>query len=194
MEAPESNERLEYLGDAFLGFVIGEDLFRRFPELPEGRLTALRSGLVRSETLAEVARDLGLGERVYLGRGEELSGGRKRERNLACLFEAVLGAILLDQGYVKARSWTRTLFAEKLGSLPPESIDDFKSLLQERVQAEGKPPPFYRTIKAEGPDHNRDFTVEVIVGDAAMGTGFGPSTRKAQQDAARDAMNNLGLE
>ena len=192
-DAPESNERLEYLGDAFLGFVIAEHVFHRFPELAEGRLTALRSGLVRSETLAAVALEFDLGQRVYFGRGEELSGGRERERNLARAFEAVLGAILIDQGFAKARRWTLSLFKDRLKSLPPESIDDFKSLLQEQVQAEGRHPPVYRTIKTEGPDHSRDFTVEVVVGDAVVGSGAGPSKRKAQQEAARDAMGNLGI-
>ena len=192
-DAPESNERLEYLGDAFLGFVVAEHLYRRFPDLAEGRLTALRSGLVRAATLAAVGAELGLGRRLYLGHGEETSGGRTRERNLARVFEAVLGAILLDQGYAKAKRWTLKQFKDRLESLPPDLIDDYKSLLQERVQAEGHPPPVYRTIKAEGPDHSRDFTVEVIVGGAVTGDGVGPSKQKAEREAARAAMANLGL-
>ena len=125
---------------------------------------------------------------LYLGHGEETSGGRTRERNLARTFEAVLGAILLDQGYAKAKRWTLKQFKDRLESLPPDLIDDYKSLLQERVQAEGHPPPVYRTIKAEGPDHSRDFTVEVIVGGAVAGEGVGPSKQKAEREAARAAM------
>lgn len=192
-DASESNERLEYLGDAFLGFVVAEHLYGRFPDLAEGRLTALRSGLVRSATLAAVAGELDLGERLYLGHGEETSGGRTRERNLARGFEAVLGAILLDQGYVEAKRWTLKLFKDRLESLPPGQVDDFKSLLQERVQAEGSPPPVYRTVKEEGPDHDRDFTVEVIVDGAVAGEGSGPSKQKAEREAARAALANLGL-
>ncbi len=192
-DAPESNERLEYLGDAFLGFVVAEHLYGRFPDLPEGRLTALRSGLVRSATLAAVAAELDLGERLYLGHGEETSGGRTRERNLARGFEAVLGAILLDQGYAKAKRWTLKLFKDRLESLPPGLVDDYKSLLQERIQAEGSPPPVYRTVREEGPDHDRDFTVEVIVDGAVAGEGSGPSKQKAEREAARAALANLGL-
>ena len=192
-DAPESNERLEYLGDAFLGFVVAEHLYGRFPDLPEGRLTALRSGLVRSATLAAVAAELDLGSRLYLGHGEETSGGRTRERNLARAFEAVLGAVLLDQGYAKAKQWTLKLFKDRLESLPPGLVDDFKSLLQERVQAEGSPPPVYRTVREEGPDHDRDFTVEVIVDEAVAGEGTGPSKQKAEREAARAALTNLGL-
>ena len=138
-DAPESNERLEYLGDAFLGFVVAEHLYRRFPGLAEGRLTALRSGLVRAATLAAVGAELGLGRRLYLGHGEETSGGRTRERNLARVFEAVLGAILLDQGYAKAKRWTLKLFKDRLESLPPDLIDDYKSLAA-RACASGRPP------------------------------------------------------
>ena len=192
-DAPESNERLEYLGDAFLGFVVAEHLYGRFPDLPEGRLTALRSGLVRSATLAAVAAELDLGRRLYLGHGEETSGGRSRERNLARGFEAVLGAVLLDQGYAKAKRWTLKLFKGRLESLPPGLIDDYKSLLQERVQAEGSPPPVYRTVREEGPDHDRDFTVEVIVDGGVAGEGSGPSKQKAEREAARAALANLGL-
>ena len=192
-DAPESNERLEYLGDAFLGFVVAEHLYGRFPDLPEGRLTALRSGLVRSATLAAVAAELDLGRRLYLGHGEETSGGRTRERNLARGFEAVLGAVLLDQGYFKAKRWTLKLFKDRLESLPPGLVDDFKSLLQEAVQAEDSPPPVYRTVREEGPDHDRDFTVEVIVDGAVAGEGSGPSKQKAEREAARAALANLGL-
>lgn len=192
-DAPESNERLEYLGDAFLGFVVAEHLYGRYPDLAEGRLTALRSGLVRSATLAAVAGELDLGERLYLGHGEETSGGRTRERNLARGFEAVLGAVLLDQGYAKAKRWTLKLFKDRLERLPPGLVDDFKSLLQEAVQAEGSPPPVYRTVREEGPDHDRDFTVEVIVDGAVAGEGSGPSKQKAEREAARAALANLGL-
>ncbi|MCH8189996.1 MAG: ribonuclease III [Chloroflexi bacterium] len=190
-EAAESNERLEYLGDALLGLAIAEELYRRFPDSPEGRLTELRSRLVRAETLADLGHELKLGDYLYLGRGEEQSGGRSRGRTLARALEAVIGAVLIDQGHEAAKRWTLTLFQDRLMRLPDQEVRDYKSLLQEVVQAEGKGPPVYRTINAEGPDHDRDFTVEVLVGDGVLGRGRGRSKRIAQTEAARIALARL---
>ena len=190
----ESNERLEFLGDALVGFVIGEDLFRRFPEMPEGGLTTHRASLVRSETLAEIGTSMDLGDYLYLGRGEELSGGRTRERNLARGFEALCGAVLLDLGFAEARALVLAWFEDRLESLPDEAAIDYKSLLQEAVQALGVGPPQYRTVSSVGPDHSKDFTVEVVVGSEVLGEGSGPSKRKAQQDAAQDALEAIEKE
>ncbi len=190
-EAVESNERLEFLGDALLGLVIAEELYRRFPDFPEGRLTELRSVLVRAETLATVGDELRLGDYLYLGHGEEQSGGRSRGRTLARALEAVIGAVLIDQGHEAAKRWTLTLFSDLLDRLPDQPLRDYKSLLQEAVQAQGKSPPVYRTVGSEGPDHDKDFTVEVLVGDEGMGRGKGRSKRIAQQEAARRALERL---
>ena len=190
----ESNERLEFLGDAFLGLVVGQELYERFPGLPEGQLTTLRATLVRSETLAEVASSLQLGDYLYLGKGEEQSGGRRRERNLARAIEALLGAILSDQGFEAAKEWTLGLFEDRLDALPDSTVIDDKSRLQEAIQAEGAPPPIYRTIDAQGPEHSKDFTVEVMVRERVLGTGRGSSKRRAQREAARQALERLAQE
>ena len=190
-EAAESNERLEFLGDAFLGLVAGEELFRRFPELPEGRLTEMRSHLVRTGTLARIAVELEVGPALLLGHGEELSGGRRRERNLARALEAILGALFVDQGYVDARQVTLMLFEELLAPLADASVRDDKSLLQEMVQSQGKPAPAYHTIGQVGPDHTKVFTVEVRVDGEALARGSGASKRKAEQAAAREAYELL---
>ena len=190
-EASESNERLEFLGDAFLGVVIAEELYKRFPEHSEGQLTEVRSRLVRTETLAQIGAGLRIGESLLLGRGEEHSGGRSRERNLARGVEAVLGALLLDQGFPKARQRTLALFQEILGPLPSETTRDHKSVLQEKVQAEGKAAPVYRTVGGEGGNHTRAFTIEVVVEGEVLATGTGASKRKAEQEAAEAAYARL---
>ncbi|MBM4404778.1 MAG: ribonuclease III [Chloroflexi bacterium] len=190
-EASLSNERLEFLGDAVLGAAIAETLYRRFPDVPEGRLTTMRADLVRSATLAEIAQRLKLGEHLLLGKGEEQSGGRAKERNLARTFEAVLGAVFLDQGYAVASAWALALFEERLAALSDAPPKDFKSRLQEEAQAEGGRAPKYRVIRSEGPDHLKDFEIEVIVDGEVMGRGQGRSKRAAQQEAARQALVKL---
>lgn len=190
-EAPESNERLEFLGDAVVGLAIAGELFRRFPDFDEGRLTELRAGLVRWDTMAQLAQGLRLDDYLYLGRGEEASGGRSNRRNLARALEAFVGALSLDQGYDAAQLWTLALFKELLDALPGEATRDYKSLLQETVQAAGRAPPVYRTIGSEGPDHSKDFLVEVEVEPGVTAQGRGSSKRMAQQDAARHALAAL---
>lgn len=193
-EAPESNERLEFLGDALLGQVIAEALFRRFPECDEGRLTELRATLVRAETLAQLAKGLGLGDYLYLGHGEEASGGRLRTRNLARTLEAVVGAVYVDRGYLAAKRLALRLFRDLLQSLSPEGLRDYKSLLQEQVQAQGKGTPVYRTVSAEGPEHSKQFVVEVMVQGKVLGLGRGSSKRMAQREAARAALERLARQ
>ena len=190
-DAPESNERLEFLGDALLGFVVAEELYRRFPDLSEGRMTALRSNLVRSETLAQIAARMHLGEHLHLGQGEEKSGGRTRERNLARALEAVVGAILLDQGYGAAKRHTLKLFTGLLHPSLEESIKDYKSLLQIEVQAKGRPAPSYRTVAQQGPAHRRLFTMDVTVEGQVLAGGVGATKRAAEQEAAREALSRL---
>lgn len=187
-----SNERLEFMGDAVLGFLITEELYRRFPQRSEGDMTHLRASLVRGSTLARWAKRLGLGERLLLSRGEEASGGRQRQANLANVMEAVLGALYLDQGIDAVRSLILPQLEEEMANHWPESLEkDPKSSLQERAQSRWQLTPTYRTIEVAGPHHRRQFTVEVLVGDNVVGQGQGTSKRQAQQAAAKSAQEGL---
>ena len=187
-----SNERLEFLGDAVLDFVVAEKLYSQFPHFSEGEMTKLRSALVRQETLAKVALSLHLGEYLYLGRGEEESGGRFRSRNLSCVLEAVIGAVLVDQGFDVARDFILKLFGSEFDRVIEDKlVADYKSRLQQIVQLKRKVTPLYRTVEETGPDHAKVFTVEVMVGDSILGRGFGRSKKAAEMDAARNALESL---
>lgn len=187
-----SNERLEFLGDAVLSFVVADELYSRFPDFSEGELTNLRSSLVRGETLSKIALSLHLGDYLFLGRGEEESGGRIRARNLSCALEAVIGAIFLDQGLEAARGFIMRILSSKLERAAEDKPKaDYKSRLQHIIQLERKVTPVYRTIDETGPDHAKVFTVEVLAGDAVLGRGSGPSKRSAEMEAARQALKNL---
>jgi ribonuclease-3 len=187
-----SNERLEFLGDAVLGFVVASELYARFPELPEGELTKLRSALVRGETLSRIALFLNLGDYLYLGRGEEESGGRYRPRNLSCALEAVIGAVFLDQGLDVTKEFILRLLKGKLERITEDkSVSDYKSRLQQLIQADHRVTPSYRTIAELGPDHAKVFTVEVLVGELVIGRGHGRSKRSAEMDAARNALQSF---
>ena len=187
-----SNERLEFLGDAVLGFVVASELYSRFPDFSEGELTKLRSALVRGETLSRIALSLQLGDYLYLGRGEEDSGGRSRSRNLSCTLEAVIGAVFLDQGLDVAKGFIMKLLGSELdGVVEDKFTDDYKSRLQQIIQSERKITPIYRTIEEIGPDHAKVFTVEVLAGDTILGQGCGRSKRSAEMDAARHALQGL---
>ncbi len=187
-----SNERLEFLGDAVLGFVVASELYSRFPDFSEGELTKLRSALVRGETLTRIALSLQLGDYLYLGRGEEESGGRSRSRNLSCTLEAVIGAVFLDQGLDVARGFILKLLGSELdGVVEDKFAIDYKSKLQQVIQSEHKITPVYRTIEEMGPDHAKVFTVEVLAGDSVLGRGCGRSKRAAETDAARHALQGL---
>lgn len=187
-----SNERLEFLGDALLGHVVAERLYCEFPDFSEGDLTKVRSALVRTETLARIARSLNLGDYLYLGKGEAESGGRRRQRNLACALEAVIGAVLVDQGFNVAREFVLRILANELERATEEKLGkDPKSRLQEVVQAEQRLTPVYRTDDATGPDHDRIFVVDVFAGETFLGRGSGRSKRAAEQEAARAALKTL---
>jgi len=189
--APCSNERLEFLGDAVLGLVTAEYLYHRFPEYREGNLTNLRAALVRGETLARFARQIDLGRFLYLSKGEEASGGRDREANLACAFEALVGAIYLDQGLPVTRHFIRRFVEPEIGmGFVPHLDKDPKSRLQEIVQGERQRTPRYRTVAEKGPDHAKVFTVEVLAGDQALGRGTGRNKQTAEQAAAQAALDN----
>lgn len=191
----ESNERLEFLGDALVGLVIANEIYRRYPNSPEGVLTTLRSKLVRGETLAEVADSLRLGQRLFLGRGEEASGGRHRPSNLAAVFEAFVGAIFLDRGFETARDFVLGALSEQLSdTCDTEDAENPKAVLQEVVQALGQTPPSYRIANVTGEDHARLFTAEVMVEGEIMGRGVGRRKSLAEQEAARRALREMAKQ
>jgi ribonuclease III len=187
--ALEDNERLEFLGDAVLDFVVGAYLYHHFPEMAEGELTALRAALVRAETLAHFARHFDIGRHMRLGYGEAESGGRERVPALSATFEAVVGAIYLDQGLEAVESWVEKLIAPALDSiLAISSHKDAKSEFQIWAQARYNVTPHYQVAAAAGPDHAKLFTVQVLVGDEVWGVGEGRSKQAAAQAAAASAM------
>jgi len=186
------NERLEFLGDAVLGLAIADRLFRQFPDLPVGRLAQMRIDLVRAPVLAAKGRSLSLGRYLRLGHGEAASGGRQKDSLIGDALEALIGAIYLEQGYEAAARWIETLFEEEIARLPGTVRSfDAKSRLQERTQERGGQRPEYRLVEAVGPDHDRRFTVEVWLGDRALGRGVGRSKKAAEQEAARQALSVL---
>jgi ribonuclease-3 len=189
-----NNERLEYLGDAVLGFVVAEKLYNAFPNLSEGEMTVLRSSLVCQETLARRAASLGLGRYLLLGRGEEATGGRKRPSNLARALEAVIAAVLQDRGIAAARKFVLKLFSRELRRMASgKQVLEYKSQLQQLIQAERQLTPIYRTVETSGPEHDLRFTVEVRVGDEVVGRGSGSSKKAAESEAARSALKDMGF-
>jgi len=191
----EDNERLEFLGDAVLDFVTADYLYHRLPEMPEGRLTNLRSALVRTERLAQFALDFGLGKFLFLGRGEEDSGGRERLALLCDAFEAVIGALYLDNGISAVRDYVLKIMEPALMEiLDSETDKDAKSRLQELAQSNLRITPTYRTVDEHGPDHAKEFTVEALIGSRAYGQGTGYSKQTAAQAAAENALKTLQQE
>lgn len=187
------NERLEFLGDGLLNFVVAEALFRNHPDLEEGDLTRLRASLVRAETLAELARDVGLGDCLVLGAGELKSGGYRRDSILGDALEALFGAVYLDGGYDAARTVIAGLFGARLTGLPDlEALKDAKTRLQEWLQARGLPRPEYELVSETGEVHRREFRVRCTVDGAAGATeGVGSSRRGAEQQAAERMLSEL---
>jgi ribonuclease-3 len=191
----EDNERLEFLGDAVLDFITGEYLYHHFPEMAEGYLTNLRSALVRTETLAQFATALHLGDHLFLGRGEEEGGGRKRRAILCDAFEALVGALYLEQGIDFTRQFVLQLIEPALEDvLNLDTQKDAKSRLQEVAQSHYQMTPTYRTVKEEGPDHAKEFTVEALIGNKSYGRGTGFSKQAAAQAAAQRALENFERE
>ena len=189
-EVLEDNERLEFLGDAVLDFLTGSWLYNRFPEMNEGQLTRLRSALVRTEQLASFARELQLGEAMLLGRGEEATGGRERLALLCATFEALIGALYLDSGLERVTEFMEPRLKTATNVvLEDESLLDARSLLQIWAQAEVGETPRYRTVDSQGPDHAREFVVEVTVGSKLLGRGRGHSKQEAAQHAAAKALD-----
>ena len=187
------NERLEFLGDAVLQLISSALVYKRFPTFDEGRLTELRSTLVRASALAGMARALPLGGYLRLGKGEESTGGRDRELLLASAFEAVLGGLFLDGGLAVVKRFLEPLLeGETRQALSQKHIKDSKSLLQEVSQAQLGVTPRYRLVSENGPSHDRIFIVEALLGDRVVARGEGRSKRQAEQEAARGALDDPG--
>jgi ribonuclease-3 len=187
--ATESNERLEFLGDAVLSLVVADYLFRHFPDRPEGELTDLRSALVRRETLAKWAAQLQIGQYLYLGKGEDQTGGRSRALTLASAFEAILGAIYLERGHAEAASWLLPLVEKELVEILAEGRHyDYKGLLQKAAQKAFHTTPIYQVVSERGLEHERIFEIEARLGGRTLGRGEGSTKLIAQQTAARVAL------
>ncbi len=190
------NERLEFLGDAVLSLVMTEYLASRLPDSSEGALSKLKAKLVSESSLAGVARRIGLGQHLRLGRGEERSRGREKDSLLADAVEAVIAAIHLDGGYVASRAATLRLFSEELQAATEQGTapgaDDFKTQFQEWSQKRHDALPRYAMVRESGPDHDKMFEVEVLVKDEVMGRGTGRSKKEAEQSAAKQALQRAG--
>lgn len=190
--AEGDNERLEFLGDAVLGFIIAEELYRRFPQFSEGEMTRVRSSMVSQDALSRLAETIKLGDFLYLGKGEESGGGRSKPANLSGALEALTAAIFLDRGMEVTRKLVLKLMAKKMSKALSHGVEaDYKSKLQEVMQAQRQLKPKYKVTEAVGPAHERRFTVEVRVGDSVMGRGSGKSKKAAEAEAARIALDRL---
>jgi ribonuclease-3 len=188
----QDNERMEFLGDAVLDFVSGDLLYQLYPQKTEGELTRLRSAIVRTEALAELAAQLQLGDYLLMGKGEDSNGGRTRPSILCSTFEAVVGAIYLDRGMTAVQEFVTPQFRQFVTQVEEEAIDkDARSRLQEWSQAELGITPLYQTQASLGPDHNKEFIVQVQIGDQFTATGKGRSKQSASQNAAQTALDMI---
>lgn len=193
-EAIEDNERLEFLGDAVLDFIVGAWLYNKYPEMPEGDLTRMRSALVHTEQLAEFAKEISLGQAMRLGRGECQAGGKDRLGLLCDTFEAVVGAIYLDSGIQGVNKFIEPfLFRASDDIIINHKDEDPKSKLQEWSQAHGYQTPQYVTCNSSGPDHSKVFEVEVVIDGKIIAKGEGHSKQAATKIAAQNALNRMGL-
>jgi ribonuclease-3 len=188
-EKLENNERLEFLGDSVLGLIVSRHLFESYPNSSEGELTNYRSSLVNAKTLAKAASSLGLGEFLYLSRGEEATGGRERQYLLANTFEALIGAIFVDLGFEKATQFVERFLLPDLAEIIEKKLyKDFKSVLQEKAQEKYSITPNYKIIEETGPDHSKTFKTAVFLGSKRLAEGVGNSKQLAEQEAARRAL------
>ena len=186
-----NNERLEYLGDAVLELIVSKYLFDEYPDRTEGELTSFRAALVRTESLADTAMELKFGEFIYMSRGEEATGGRSRPYIMANTFEAVIGAIFLDQGIDASRKFILEKLVPKITKIVKNRLDiDPKSKLQEVAQEKLKDTPTYVLKDAAGPDHEKEFTISVNILEKELGTGKGKSKQEAETDAARATLKD----
>jgi ribonuclease III len=182
------NERLEFLGDAVLALSISDLLMQRYPDRPEGDLSKARATIVNESGLAQVAEDIGLGQWIFLGRGEEQAGGRQKRSLLANALEALVGAVYRDGGFLAATRVVCTLFSSAIDALPRVTDRDYKSRLQELAQAKLQVAPSYTVLSEQGPDHAKTFEVSIRIGDEEYGRALGRSKKEAQQNAAQLAL------
>jgi len=188
-EAPFGYERLEFLGDGALDMIIGLMLFERYPEHDEGWLTRARAMLVNTDGLAQQAIDVGLDGLLILGKGEEKAGGRRKTSILAGVYEALIGAVLVDGGYGSIEPIVRRHFQDVVDTIHTLNTKNYKSLLQERIQVEHQTLPDYEVVECSGPDHDKRFVVRVCVENKEWGRGAGKSKKDAEMAAARDALD-----
>ena len=191
-EFENSNERLEYLGDAFLELATSDFLYRTYPDFQEGMLTNMRAALVRTESLADIAQSLDYSKKLLMSKGEEATGGRENRSILADALEAYLGALYLEKGYPACVEFLQTnLFIKADRVLKSETYKDNKSLLQEIAQSRYKATPLYNLLSESGPDHDKKFVMQVMVGDQTYAEGVGKSKQVAQEDAAKNTLEMI---
>ncbi|MGE5473195.1 MAG: ribonuclease III [Ignavibacteriales bacterium] len=189
-----SNERLEFLGDSILSFIVSAYIFKNYPKLPEGEMTKVRASVVCEQTLKDISNLLGIGEYLQLGKGEEQTGGRKRSSILADAFEAIVGAIYIDGGLEVSKDFVLSKLEELImDSIKGTGMIDYKTTLQEELQKKGEVKIIYETVAESGPDHDKKFKVQVKCNEKVLGIGLGKSKKEAEQSAARDALegNNI---
>jgi ribonuclease III len=195
MERSSDNERLEFLGDSVLGVIISHTLYNEYPGEDEGILTRYKSQLVSGETLARIAKEIGMGEYILLGKGEELSGGRKHISNLMCALEAIIGAIFLDGGLKASHGFITKVFRSEIQLVKEgKGAKDYKSIFQQIVLRKFKTTPSYKILSEIGPDHKKHFIVEAVVSGKRYGIGSGPNKKSAEQASAKEALSALELE
>ena len=193
-EEKDDNERLEFLGDAILNFLVGELIYGRYPKMSEGKMTSLRSELVREKQLVKFATELGIGDKLRLGKGTIQDGGRQNPSLLSDAFEAIIGAYFLDSGIDKVREFVRPLFIPVADSIVfAQSAINSKSLLQEWGLEKYRENPQYSIIEESGPDHAKVYTVQVRIKGKLYGTGLGRSKQAAEKNAAQEALKKVGL-
>ncbi len=191
-EKLSSNERLEFLGDSILSFVVSKYLYDTFPDFNEGLLTNIRSLVVNTKSLARIAKEFKLGQFLMLSRGEEESNGRENESLLANVVEAVIGALFLDQGIEAVKEFILSILAPKIDEIvSKKAFKDPKSLLQEFVQSQKQNSPLYKVLHEDGPPHAKIFTIGVFIQEEAMGQGIGRSKQEAEEAAAKEALKKL---
>ena len=190
----EHNERLEFLGDAILGAIVTDLIFVSYPDLSEGAMAPLRASVVNTHSLADIAREMGLGDNIRLGKGEEISGGRNKSSLLADALEAIIGAVYVEQGLDAARDAIQPIFEKRIAAaVAAGNRFDPKAALQERVVRDGHALPSYQ-VEGSGPDHDKRFEAEVFVGGHLLGWGRGRSKKEAEQEAARRALESMVRE
>ena len=188
----KDNERLEFLGDSVLSLSVSTYIFNKFSDFPEGELAKMRAVIVSAPILAEVAKRIELGQFLFLGKGEEMTGGRERDSILADTMEAIFGALYLDQGFTAAADFILHLLkVDIINVAEGNHIQDYKTMLQEVIQENGSDRPEYEVVDEEGPDHNKTFLVAVKLNEDSLGSGQGSSKKEAEQEAAKVALNKL---